>query len=106
MHNYTTTNVWFNKEKVDLYASGGGSFQKFVDSGMDMSMISTVMAQLQAYPVVTLNGKQYYKAETQKDKEYFYPKSKDDNAIVTKDSFKAGQRELVEGALFYGRQQL
>ena len=71
-----------------------------------MSMISTVMAQLQAYPVVTLNGKQYYKAETQKDKEYFYPKSKDDNAIVTKDSFKAGQRELVEGALFYGRQQL
>ena len=90
---YTTTmKVWFNKEKVDQYTTGATNVPNSTSqTGMDAASLQAMMTQIQAYPVVTIDGKQYYQGETQKNKDNYYPKNKNDSMIITPTSFYVGQ---------------
>ena len=81
-----TADVWFDKAKVDSYANGQGNLSSISADGIDTSMIAPAMTQLQSYPVVTVDGKEYYKADTQKTKSNYYPNDKNDSAIITRTS--------------------
>ena len=81
--------VWFNKAKVDSYASGGSTAGTQADATGDLDA-SAFMTEIQKYPVVRIGGTEYYKSETQKSKESYYNGKGKADPIVTRSSIYIG----------------
>ena len=92
--------VWYDKAKVDGYAAGTETVPDMADSGLDGMDLASVMAEFQKYPVETIDGKEYYRGETEKSKEAYYSGTGKADPIVTRSSiYSADASEAVDDSM-------